>query len=246
MNKFEKLTEFGSYLPKIRARLARDLRSKPDLSRRRVLAAVVQVMERTHIRVGNDIYARTNDSYGLTTIRNKHAHVFGKNVEFCFVGKSGVKRESSFQDGRLSRIIKQCQELPGQELFAFKDDDGRVHDINSHDVNEYLGEITKRHITAKDFRTWAGTVHAIETLLDLEPVERPSKTAFKKREVVAVKSAAAELGNTVSVCRKYYIHPAVFEADRAGKLEAIYRSASQRKTRGLNASEKTLMALLGV
>ena len=225
--KFAKLALFGECLPKIRERLAIDV-AKNDMSREMVLAAIVQVMEETMIRIGNDEYAEENDSYGLTTIRNHHTKVQGSKVHFKFRGKSGVMREATLEDKRLSKIIRRCQDLPGQELFAYECDDGSVRDVGSQDVNSYLKEITGEPITAKDFRTWGATVHAAEFLYNLGPAESGTKKEFKERECRTVKAASEFLGNTVAVCRKYYVHPAIIEADQEGRLVEAFKK-SRRK-----------------
>lgn len=244
-NKFDKLRHFGEALPQIRERIERDL-SRPGYDKDKVLAAVVRVMEMTRIRVGNDIYAEENESFGLTTIRNEHARVRGKTVKFKFKGKSGVLHEVSFQDPRLSRIIAKCQELPGEELFAYEDDDGVAHDIGSSDVNEYLREISGQTITAKDFRTWGGTARAIQILAELGPDEQTTKKAIKARELAVIRSASEHLRNTVAVCRKYYVHPIVFEADREGMLHKLHAKFKRRRANpfGLSVEELTMMALL--
>lgn len=235
--KFQKLARFGEKLPLIHAQAEHDLKL-PGLPKAKVLAAVVEVMNLTRIRVGNEIYAQENDSYGLTTIRNEHAVVKGSNVRFKFRGKSGVQRDLSFSDPRLSRIIKRCQDLPGHELFCFEDENGEVHDITSTNVNEYLHQITGDNLTAKDFRTWGGTVKAIELLTQQKPEANLSATGRKKRELETIKEVANYLGNTVSVCRKYYVHPEVFAADGDGYLHKVYgRHAKKGK---FNASSELL------
>ena len=201
-------------------------------------------MEKTHIRVGNDIYTHLNKSYGLTTLLNKHVRVKGDHVDFKFRGKSGVEREVALDDKRLSQIIRKCQELPGQELFAYRDSFGRIHDVGSHDVNEYLREISGAHITAKDFRTWAGTVEAIQTLNTIPPLVKPTQKAFKKRERQVIEAAAKALGNTPTVCRKYYVYPPVFDLDRKGELSAIWKKCSRGNARDMSAGERTLLQIL--
>ena len=244
-NKFDRLCHFGEALPHIREALERDL-SRPGYSKEKVLAAVVRVMEMTRIRVGNDIYAEENESFGLTTIRNEHARVRGQNVKFKFKGKSGVPHEVTFQDPRLSRIIRKCQDLPGEELFAYEDDEGVAHDIGSSDVNEYLREISGQTITAKDFRTWGGTSQAVKILAEMGPDDQTTKKAIKARELAVIRSASEHLRNTVAVCRKYYVHPIVFEADRAGDLHKLYAKFKRRRANpfGLSPEEMTMMALL--
>jgi DNA topoisomerase-1 len=212
-NKYERMKEFAQALPQIRARVTEDL-ARPGLPREKVLATIVSLMERTHMRVGNVEYAKENGSYGLTTLRNKHVEVEGTKVTFSFQGKSKVHHTISLQDRRLAYIIKRCEELPGYELFQYVDEEGGPHSIDSSDVNDYLREITGQHFTAKDFRTWAGTVMACDLLRAMQPFE--SATQAKKNVVEAIKAVAAKLGNTPSVCRKCYVHPAVLEAYLGG------------------------------
>lgn len=241
--KFGKLERFGKILPDLRKRVAKDL-ARPKMDRERVLAAVVHLMEQTGMRVGNDEYAETNDSYGATTIRNHHAKVSGAKVKIKFKGKSGVAHDLEFSDPRLAKVIRRCQDLPGQELFAYEAADGSVRDVGSADVNEYLKEATGEPITAKDIRTWVGSVRAIEALWELGKVnyEDLTKKACKERECAVIREAAAFLGNTLAICRKYYVHPGVMEADRAGTL---YRPRGVAKgERGLSTAEGMLMALL--
>ena len=214
-SKYDKMLIFATALPKIRKRVEADL-GLPGLPREKVLATIVSVMERTFIRVGNEEYARTNNSYGLTTIRNKHVKVKGSKVRFNFRGKSGVDHEVDVADRRLARIIKKVQDLPGQELFGYVDDAGEVRDVKSQDVNDYLREITGEDFTAKDFRTWAGTVLAAVALNAVGAFE--TKSQGKKQVTTAVKAVAKILGNTPAVCRKCYVHPAVFETYLSGNM----------------------------
>ena len=215
--KYERMLKFAAALPRIRERVNADLKL-PGLPRKKVLATLVSVMEATHIRVGNQEYARENKSYGLTTMRNKHVEVHGAEVTFSFQGKSRVHHTISLHDRRLARIIKACEEIPGYELFQFLDHEGNHHAIDSADVNEYLREIAGEHFTAKDFRTWAGTVLASEMLRNLGPSETAAQA--KKNVVEAIKAVAKQLGNTPAVCRKAYVHPAVLEAYLEGKISA--------------------------
>src|SRR6201994_4930474 len=212
-NKYERMVHFAAALPGIRERVKKDL-AHPGLTREKVLATIVSVMEQTHIRVGNEEYAKTNKSYGLTTMRNKHVRVDGSEITFDFQGKSRVHHTIELHDRRLARVIKQCSDLPGYELFQYLDENGEHHAIDSNDVNEYLREITGQHFTAKDFRTWAGSVLACDLLREFGPSE--TATEAKKNVVEAIKQVAAKLGNTPSVCRKCYVHPAVLEAYLGG------------------------------
>jgi DNA topoisomerase-1 len=207
--KFDRLSAFGHALPRIRARVARDLRpvrGRPPLSRSRVLATIVRLLDTTLVRVGNDAYARGNASYGLTTLRNPHAKVGADRLQLRFRGKSGVLHEITVHDPQLARIVRRCQELPGQELFQYQDENGDVHRIGSADVNSYLGELAGEHFTAKDFRTWHGSVQALalscKALQGLTEGER-----FPAKQVLG--EVAGLLRNTASVCRKSYIHPRI-------------------------------------
>jgi DNA topoisomerase-1 len=213
--KYDRVTDFARALPGIRQRLGRDLARK-GLCREKVLATVVRLLEVSLIRVGNDEYARDNKSYGLTTMQNRHVKVRGAKVKFQFRGKSGKEHIVEVEDRRIARIVRACQDLPGQELFQYMDDAGQKHDVGSGDVNDYLRELTGRDFTAKDFRTWAGTVSAAGELRQLGPAER--ETEARKNVVAAVKATARSLGNTPAVCRKSYIHPAILEAYLDGSL----------------------------
>ena len=207
--KYGRTLAFGRALAKIRRATERDLKL-PGLPRRKVLAAVVRLLETTLIRIGNDEYARDNHSFGLTTMRDRHARVKGATVEFRFRGKSGINHTVSIDDRRLARVVGRCQELPGQELLQYLDDDGEIRDIGSDDVNEYLRAIAGEEFTAKDFRTWAGTVLAMIALQEFEAFD--SQAQARKNIVRAIESVARRLGNTPSVCRKCYIHPGILDA----------------------------------
>ena len=242
--KYGKMLAFARALPTIRARTRRDL-AKPGLSREKVLAACVRVMEKTLIRVGNDEYAKENKSYGLTTLRDQHAKIRGAKVTFRFRGKSGVFHDVDLDEPKLARIIRKCQELPGEELFQYMDDDGNVRDVGSQDVNEYLKEIAGDEFTAKDFRTWAGTVLAAQALAELRTFN--SQAEAKRNIVKAVERVAAQLGNTKAVCRKCYIHPEILHAYLDGDLVATLRrrAADMAKAVGkLRAEEAFVLALL--
>ncbi len=242
--KYCRTLAFGRALAKIRRVTDRDLKL-PGLPRRKVLAAVVRLLESTLIRIGNDEYARTNGSFGLTTMRDRHARIQGGNLEFRFRGKSGIQHAVSLDDRRLSRVVRDCQELAGQELFQYVDDDGQVRDVRSEDVNEYLREVTGKAFTAKDFRTWAGTVLAMIALQEFEAFD--SQAQAKKNIVRAIESVARRLGNTPTVCRKCYIHPGILDAYLEGTmLESLRRRAREEMShiRGLSAEESAVLALL--
>jgi DNA topoisomerase-1 len=214
--KYDKMLLFGLALPKIRARVDEDL-SLPGLPRDKVLATVVRLLETTLIRVGNEEYARANKSFGLTTLRNHHVDVDGAELRFEFRGKSGKKHRVAVHDRRLARIDGRCQDLPGHELFQFVDDEGNLHPIDSQDVNDYLRSITNQDITAKDFRTWNGTVLAAEALRE---ALRSGPRGRSKRVVTrCIDRVAQRLGNTKTVCRKCYVHPKVIEAYMDGSLD---------------------------
>jgi len=212
-NKYEKMVLFGQALPKIRKRVEQDL-SRPGLPRNRVLATVVQLLERTFIRVGNEEYARDNKSFGLTTMRDQHVEIKGSKLRFRFRGKSGIRHEVDMTDRRIAKIVAKLQDLRGQELFQYVDEDGEVRDITSQDVNDYLREITNEDFTAKDFRTWAGTVMAAIALQAVGGFE--TKKQAKANIKNAISAVSKMLGNTPAICRKCYVHPAVLETYLSG------------------------------
>ncbi len=213
--KFTRTLAFARALPAIRKAVARDIGGR-KLDRRTVLATVVRLLEMTLIRVGNRSYARDNKSYGLTTFRNRHVEVHGTSAEFDFVGKSGKRHVVELTDRRATRIIKQLQELPGQELFQYLDEDGERRSVNSADVNKYLHEIAGEDFTAKDFRTWAGTVLAAWALSEFEKID--SQAVARRNITAAVKTVASRLGNTPAVCRSSYIHPEILNSYLDGSL----------------------------
>jgi DNA topoisomerase I len=213
--KYEKMIAFVHALPVIRQRVKRDL-ARPGLPREKVLAAVVRLLETTLIRVGNDEYANSNNSYGLTTLQDRHARISGSQIRFRFKGKSGVEHEIDLDDRHLAKIVRKCQALPGAELLQYVDENSVVRDIGSGDVNDYLREIAGQEFTAKDFRTWAGTVLAARALQAFEAVD--SKARMKKNIVQAIEAVAKKLGNTRAVCKKCYIHPAVLDSYLDGSL----------------------------
>jgi DNA topoisomerase I len=242
--KYGRLIPFAEALPRIRARTAADL-SRSGLPREKVLAAVVEILEKTLIRIGNDEYARDNHSFGLTTMLNKHAQVNGTSIRFEFRGKSGISHSIDLHDAQLARIVKRCRDLPGHELFQYLDADGHRYTIGSADVNKYLGEISGEAFTAKDFRTWAGTVLAARALAALA-TSRSTKEA-KRRIVRAVECVAKQLGNTTAVCRKCYIHPAILEAYMEGHTIVTPKARGVRLDRAravLAAIEAAVVAML--
>jgi DNA topoisomerase-1 len=239
--KYDKVAEFATRLPALRARTARDLRA-PGLSRRKVVAAVVRLLEATLIRVGNEEYARQNRSFGLTTLRTRHASVAGSRLEFRFRGKSARNHVVRICDRRLGRIVKRCQELPGQALFQYVDADGRRRSVGSSDVNAYLRDATQSDFTAKDFRTWAGTVLAASALRQLPPAH--DQRQANRCVVRAVESVAERLGNTPAICRRCYVHPAVIESYLDGSLRGALESRSRRSPGGLPPEEAAVLALV--
>lgn len=243
--KYNRMISFARKLPAIRKRVLRDLKL-PDLPRNKVLAAVVRLLEISLIRVGNDEYARDNDSFGLTTMRDRHVRVRGEALRFHFRGKSGKWHEVDIRDRRLAKIVKSCQDLPGQELFQYIDEDGKRQDVHSNDVNDYLREISGEDFTAKDFRTWAGTVLGAMALQEFQQFD--SQAQAKKNIVKAIEAVATRLGNTPSVCRKCYIHPDILNSYLDGTL---VETLKHRAVRGLRQSlhklkpeEAAVLALL--
>ncbi len=244
-SKYGRMMAFAAALPSIRGRVDADL-SRPGLPREKVLAAVVRLLETTLIRVGNEEYARTNKSFGLTTMRDRHVRVGRKSVRFEFKGKSGVRHEIDLADPRLARIVGRCRDLPGQELFQYLDGDDQPRTIDSADVNAYLREVSGQDFTAKDFRTWAGTVLASLALREFEAFD--SATQAKKNLVAAIERVAERLGNTPSVCRKCYVHPEVIGAYLDGSmLRTLQQRAEDEMADGLGTlrpEEAAVVALL--
>lgn len=243
--KYEHMIAFGKALPAIRERVEADLRRK-GFPKEKVLAAIVRLLETTLIRVGNDRYAKENKSFGLTTMRDRHVEISGSKVHFAFKGKSGVEHEIELRDRRLAAIVKRSQDLPGQELFQYLDHDGSCQTVSSDDVNAYLKEISGEEFTAKDFRTWAGTLLAAEALAGFEAFD--SEASAKKNVVQAIESVAARLGNTTTICRKCYVHPAVIDAYLEGDtVESMRQRADQELSdnlRDLPPEEAAVLMLL--
>jgi DNA topoisomerase-1 len=213
-SKFRRMLEFSEVLPRLRERIERDLKG-PDLSRRQILATVVRLLDRTLIRVGNDEYARENHSFGLTTLRRRHVSVEGHSLRFSFRGKSGVEHNVAVVDGRIARIVQRCQDLRGRELFQYLDGQGKRQLVSSDDVNAYLREATGADFSAKDFRTWGGTMHAALGLRAMGPA--PTQREAERNILRALDEVSERLGNTRTVCRKYYVHPGVLEAYLRGR-----------------------------
>ncbi len=243
--KYGRLIAFAEALPRIRRRVGRDIGHR-SLGKPRVVATVVRLLDETSIRVGNDEYARENGSFGLTTMRKRHVDVTGSRITFRFRGKAGKVSDVDVSDPRVARVLRRCEALPGQHLFQYVDDAGESADVDSDDVNDYLHEVTGENFTAKDFRTWSGTVLAAWALDDLGVARSP---AHAKRQVVrAVESVAKELGNTPAVCRSCYVHPDVIEAHLEGNLTLeLCATADRRVARGmsgLTGEEAAVVALL--
>jgi DNA topoisomerase I len=243
--KFYRMIDFGKALPGIRLRLEKDLAEK-ELSQRKVLAAVVSLMERTNIRIGNSFYEKEYGSFGLTTLKDKHVKFQGNTVNFSFKGKKGVQHNIALKSKRLARIIRKCRDIPGKELFQFYDADGNHHSIDSGSVNDYIREISGADFTAKDFRTWAGTVQAFLALKSIGCCE--TVTESKRKIVEALDNVSEHLGNTRSVCKKYYVHPLILSLYESRKLEDYVKALDQIEAddnkAGLSADEKMVMKIL--
>ncbi|MBV8093270.1 MAG: DNA topoisomerase IB [Acetobacteraceae bacterium] len=244
-NKYEKMLAFGRLLPNIRARVQEDI-GRPGLPREKVLAAIVRLLETTLARVGNEEYARANRSFGLTTLRNRHVKVAGSHIIFDFKGKHGIKHHIDLADRKLARIVRRCMDIPGQDLFQYIGEDGEPHGIGSEDVNAYLRDISGEEITAKDFRTWAATKLAALALRELEAFDNQAKA--KKNVVRAVEAVAKMLGNTPAICRKCYIHPAIFDGYLDGSLMQALKAradeALEQPQTGLSSEEVVVTAFL--
>jgi DNA topoisomerase-1 len=239
--KYHRMLAFAAVLPAIRKRTRRDMMG-PAHCRPRVLATVVELLGKTYIRIGNEQYARKHKSRGLTTLQDHHVKIRGRRLRFAFRGKSGVFQDIEIEAPHLAKAVQQCQDLPGQTLFQYRDDHRRIRSLSSSAINEYLGEISNGPFTAKDFRTWAGTLTAAEAL-DAMPAPK-SKTSGNKAIVAAVDQVAEALGNTRAVCRKGYIHPAVFDAFLAGVTLSTVTPSRAKAMSGLSAAEARLVALL--
>jgi len=242
--KFDRLLDFAAALPRIRRRVARDLAASSGsaLAREAVLATIVRLLDTTLLRVGNEEYARSNGSFGLSTLRQRHAELKGSRLSLSFRGKSGVSRSVAIEDPAVARIVRRCQSLPGQELFHYVDEQGQTRTVGSSDVNDYLREASGGDFTAKDFRTWHGSVHALDLALTRPSGEAPT-AATRAKEVLA--TVASRLGNTVAVCRKSYVHPSVLALLSAGvDASALAPPALAQARARLRASEGRFVAFL--
>jgi DNA topoisomerase I len=241
-NKFDRQTQFAKALPNIRRRVAQDLKS-PGLPRRKVLATIVRLLERTFIRIGNEEYARENKSFGLTTLKNRHVTVRGAQVRFQFRGKSKRQHEVDITDRRVAKVIAKCQDLAGQDLFQYVDEDGEAQNVTSQDVNDYLRQIAGEDFTAKDFRTWGGTVLAAIALSKQQAFE--TKTQAKSNIKTAICAVAELLGNTPAVCRKCYVHPVVVEAYlNRTRIAGLNGAGEKLKQPDLRAAERAVLKFL--
>lgn len=240
--KFGRILTFSEVLPRIRQGVERDL-SRQGLPREKVLATVVQLLDCTGIRIGNDEYARANRSFGLTTLRDRHVEISGSSIRFEFRGKSGKSHSVSLSDRRLARIVRRCQEIPGEDLFQYFDEDGVRQTVSSGDVNDYLRAVSGQDFTAKDFRTWSGTKLAVTALTEIGA--GTSQRQAKSNVLRAIDRVAEQLNNTRAVCRKYYVHPCVFEAYVAGTMLDTLQNGTKRGPKtGLSAEEAAVVGLL--
>lgn len=240
--KFYRMLAFGEVLSDIRAQVQKDLK-EPEMSRSKVLALVIRLMEETHIRIGSDYYARKNKSYGLTTMRDKHVKSISDGIKFEFSGKKGVRHSIELHDKKLRKLVMQCEEIPGWELFQYYDEDGNHHQIDSGMVNAYLREITNADFTAKDFRTWAASKIFLQNLIDFDSPE--TKKQLEQNIVQACKLAAKALGNSPTVCRNYYIHPGLIEKyESEDSLTDLPVKSASAQTKNLDATEKLMLSLI--
>jgi DNA topoisomerase-1 len=239
--KYNRLLPFAEALPSLRRQVDADLRGR-SLNWDKVTAIAVDLLDKTRLRVGNPEYQRQNESYGLTTLQDEHVDISGDTLTFTFLGKSGKEQTIQLRDRRLARLVRQCQELPGQELFQYRGEDKSWHALRSNDVNQYLRQATGQDFSAKDFRTWGGTVAAAQALYAAGPAS--TETERKQKMTEAVKVAAKALGNTVAVCRKYYVHPAILTAFADGDLFAVMHAAQARPASGLQPGETAIRTLL--
>ena len=241
--KFERLAEFGKVLVNLRKHIEKDF-IKPDLSQEKVLASVIKLMEKTYIRIGNNTYEKENGSYGLTTLKDKHVTITGNKLKLSFIGKKGIHHTIDLESKRLTQIIKKCRDIPGKELFQYYDEKGKTHTIDSGMVNRYIQTISNSDFTAKDFRTWAGSINILRAFKTVGFSEK--KTIIKKKIVEALNSVSEKLGNTSSVCKKYYVHPlliSLYENNKLGKYLNEMNEEVKKKRGGLNSDEMLLLKI---
>lgn len=243
--KFHHLYEFGLALPALRKKMAKDI-AQDELTQTKVLAAVLSVMEQTYIRIGSNEYEKIYGSYGLTTMKDKHTSINGSKIDFCFVGKKGVEQKISLQNKRLARIVKECRDVPGKDLFQYYDSGGKRKPIDGTMVNNYIKEATGSNFSAKDFRTWAGSLHALKALHTVGAVE--TDTEIKRNIVAALDMVSEKLGNTRTVCKKYYVHPGVLKLYEEKKLQRytsqLTKTSKTKNTSGLTREEVVLLKIL--
>lgn len=239
--KFDKMILFGQNLPNIRKKIQEDI-STSGMYKEKILALVISIMSETLIRVGNLEYAEENETFGLSTMKNQHVEIKGNKIKFKFKGKSGKFHDIEYSNPKLSKLVKKCQDLPGHDLFEYLDENGNICSISSGDINNYMCSITDQTFTAKDFRTWGGSVYAMLVLQDFANFE--NQTQAKKNLTEAIKVIAKKLGNTTAVCKKYYVHPKVVEAFLEGKLENIIQKSKSKNIEGLKSEEVAFMYLL--
>ncbi|GAA4300611.1 DNA topoisomerase IB [Compostibacter hankyongensis] len=244
--KFLHLHAFGEALPEIRRRVSRDL-SQEGLGMPKVMALIVRIMEQTTIRIGSEFYEKLYGSFGISTLKNRHVKIKGSSIRFIFKGKKGVEHDIGLRSRKLARLIQRCKDIPGKDLLKYVDAEGVVHDVTSGDINAYIGEISGGEFTSKDFRTWAGSVECLRALAEGDDGNSSTQGQIKQQLVAALDQVAFHLGNTRSVCKKHYVHPAILEGYESGRLMRMLRSASRKKeTRypALNGYELLLMRLL--
>ena len=239
-SKFYRLRSFALALPKIRTQVDKDLNRK-ELCYEKVIALVIRLMEDTNIRIGNDAYKKLYGSFGLTTLRDKHVKIENSIVKFEFIGKKGVKHDISLKSRKLANLVKKCRDIPGYDLFQYYDENGNHHTISSTDVNNYLKQITEQDFTAKDFRAWSGTKHALSLFRNIGEFE--TKTDFNRKVIEVIDSVSSKLGNTRSVCKKYYVHPSVIASYENGSISK-YTEECITKSNGLETEEELLLHLL--
>lgn len=239
--KFHRMIEFGKVLPALRAQMEKDLRNE-GMTQEKVIATIVKLMEQTSIRIGNDTYEKENGSYGLTTLKNRHVKINGHHIRFSFIGKKGVSHSITLRSKRMARLVKQCIEIPGKELFQYINGDGIPRVIDSGKVNAYIKAVTEKDLTAKDFRTWTGSVIALRAFKNAGKAEDPSEA--KKKIIEVLDCVSKQLGNTRNVTKKYYVHPLLISLYENNKLDKYFKPVKGNGIEGLNDDEKILIKIL--